>query len=81
MNNIIRTKTIEIPITNLWNKFKNVIVIAQKHNIPTEITSKRFSQPWFNQEYKRAVRKKSDDIESLIELKNRKTGKIFKKQQ
>ena len=54
MNNI-RTETIETPITNLWNKFKNAILIAQKHHIPTKITSKRFSQPWFNQECKQAV--------------------------
>ena len=58
MNNIIRTETIETPITNLWNKLKNVIRIAQKHHIPTKITSKRFSQPWFNQACKRVVRKK-----------------------
>ena len=55
MNNIIRTKTIETPVTNLWNQFKNVMLIDQKHHIPTKITSKRYSQPWFNQECKRAV--------------------------
>ena len=55
MNNIIRTETIE---TNLWNKFKNVKLIAQKHHTPTKITSKRFSQPWLNQECKWAVQKK-----------------------
>ena len=45
MNNIIITETIETPINGLWNKFKNVILIAQRHHIPTKITSKRFSQP------------------------------------
>ena len=55
MNNIIRTKTIEKPVTNLWNQFKNIMLIDQKHHIPTKITSKRYSQPWFNQECKQAV--------------------------
>ena len=58
MNNKIRTKKIETPIKDLWDEFKNVILIAQRHHIPTKITSKNFNQPWFNKECKRAVRKK-----------------------
>ena len=58
MYNITRTETIETPVNVIWDKLKKVLLNAQEQHVPTKMSSKRFSQPWFNQACKRAVRKK-----------------------
>ena len=59
MSNIIRTETIETPIYNLLNKFKNVILDLVNHGSTKNV----------NELYE----KRSNDIESLNELK---TGRL-----
>ena len=82
MNNIIRTKTIETPITNLWNKFRNVILIAHRDITYQPQQHQRDSVNHGSiRNVNELYEKRSDDIETLNELKNKKIGKIFKKQQ
>jgi len=52
------TSTSDSSINTLWCNFKSIIVKAQEKHVPTKNTSKRYNQPWFNQDCKKAVRKK-----------------------
>ena len=82
MNNIIRTKTTETPITNLWNKFRNVILIAHRDITYQPQQHQRDSVNHGSiRNVNELYEKRSDDIETLNKLKNKKIGKIFKKQQ
>ena len=39
-------------------KTEKKLLTAQEKHVPSKLTSKRYSQPWFNQQCKRLVRKK-----------------------
>ena len=52
-------ESIETPVSNLWKRFKDIILNAKNKNDPTKMTSTRYSQPWFNRDCKRSVSKKN----------------------
>ena len=68
----------ETPINTLWESFKNTIMTAQKENVPTKTTSKRFNQPWFNRECKIAVRRKKRKHSIYKQTKNSRDEHNFK---
>ena len=58
MHELTENESTNTPINNLWLHFKDILLNAQNKNVPTKMTSTRYSQPWFNRECKRAVRKR-----------------------
>ena len=59
MDKFTTAESTETPINNLWTRFKDIILNAQNKNVPTKMTSTRYSQPWFDRDCKRSVRKKN----------------------
>ena len=58
VQNLCQLHSVDSPPNSLWKDIKTLIDSALHHPAPTKMTSKRFNQPWFNQECRRAVRKK-----------------------
>ena len=58
MKNLVNKESVDTEIDQLWNKFKEITLRLQDKYVPTRITSKRYSQPWFNRDCKRIIRKK-----------------------
>ena len=56
LNSVETTNT---PINHLWSSFKTILNNARDTHVPSKYTSTRYSQPWFNINCKRAVRKKA----------------------
>ena len=57
-NRLIESESTATPINTLWSQFKDVLLTAQDAHVPTKMTSSRYTQPWFNNDCKRATRKK-----------------------
>ena len=58
MSELITSETTDSPINHLWLRFKDILLKSQSKHVPTKMTSTRYSQPWFNRDCKRSVRKK-----------------------
>eukprot|EP00111_Clytia_hemisphaerica_P014427 TCONS_00042481-protein len=55
---ITSMETVETPINELWENFRLILDNARDKHVPSKFTSTRYSQPWFNTDCKRAVKKK-----------------------
>ena len=45
-------------VESLWQQIKRISEEGMEKFVPSKMTSKRYSQPWFTRKYKRAIRKK-----------------------
>ena len=58
VQNLCQLHTTESPANVIWGDIKILTGKALQQHVPSKVTSKRFNQPWFNQECRRAVRMK-----------------------
>ena len=56
---LLNEETSDTPINELWLRFKSILTRARDKNVPSKISSKRFSQRWFNRNCKRMVGRKN----------------------
>ena len=65
-------------INQLWGDFKDMCHQAITDNVPTKMTSTRFSQPWINRNAKRLSRRKKKAYRRAQQTNSHKDIEIYK---
>ena len=58
MVKFVRGNTVNTPINHLWQQFSSTIKPLQEKFVPSRMSSSRYSQPWFNRECRKHVRRR-----------------------
>ena len=82
-HNFLASTPYDNPVNDNWQNLKSAIMDSVKINIPTKSLKTQFNLPWFNQDLKRAVRKKKrlyKKAKRTNDTKHWKDFKVFRKQ-